>query len=48
MESWEGHTYKSIMQMPSSRRIRLILQKSDLEKKRRDQHAQDVARAKRR
>jgi hypothetical protein len=33
MESW-GVSYESIMEIPSSRRVRLIKRKSELEKKR--------------
>lgn len=45
MESWRGLSYESIMEMPSSKRIRMIERKSDLEKKREAQHNSDLARA---
>lgn len=35
MEVWEGQSYASIMAMPRSRRYRVILKKTDLEKERR-------------
>jgi hypothetical protein len=35
MESWRGLTYESIMKMPSTRRIRMIIKKQDLERERR-------------
>jgi hypothetical protein len=34
MESWGGLSHDSILDIPSSRRYRLILSKSDLEKRR--------------
>jgi hypothetical protein len=34
MECWRGLSYESIMRMPSSLRVRMILKKSDLEKER--------------
>lgn len=45
MESWKGVGYESIMSMPSTRRMRLIQKKTDLEKKREAQHNADLARA---
>jgi hypothetical protein len=44
MEVWEGQTYSSIMAMPRSRRYRLILKKSDLEKERRARMEQESRR----
>jgi len=44
MEVWEGQTYASIMAMPRSRRYRLILKKSDLEKERRARMEQESRR----
>lgn len=35
MEVWEGQGYESIMALPRSRRYRLILKKTDLERERR-------------
>lgn len=34
MESWEGSAYDEIMKIPSSKRMRLIQKKIDLEKAR--------------
>jgi hypothetical protein len=31
MEMWPGTSYRDLMQMPSSRRLRLITRKGDLE-----------------
>lgn len=44
MEVW-GLPYRTIMEMPVTRRYRLITKKSDLEKKRRAEHDAAVARA---
>lgn len=45
MESWKGVDYDAIMSIPSTRRMRLIQKKSDLEKRREAQHNSDLARA---
>ena len=45
MESWRGLSYDSIMDMPSTKRMRMIERKSTLEKKRTAQHNSDLARA---
>lgn len=48
MECWAGLSYDSIMAMPVTRRHRLMLQKSNLERKRQQDHqsAMQKARAK--
>jgi hypothetical protein len=48
MEVWEGQNYHSIMSMPRSRRYRIVLKKSDLEKERRARMQQETANARRR
>lgn len=45
MESWRGLSYDEIVDMPSSKRLRLIKRKSELEKKREAQQQSDLARA---
>lgn len=47
MESWRGLTYESIMKMPATRRIRMIIKKSDLETERRRNEERSLSRAKR-
>jgi hypothetical protein len=44
MEVWEGQSYDSIMSMPRSRRYRIVLKKTDLEKERRARMQQEAAR----
>jgi hypothetical protein len=45
MEMFEGLDYDSIMSMPSTRRIRMIRRKSDLEQKRADHARSEASRA---
>lgn len=45
MECWSGLSYESIMQMPVTRRHRLMLQKNDLEMKRQQDHKAAMARS---
>ncbi len=43
-----GLDYDSIMKMPSTRRIRMIIKKSDLEAERKKRHDAEMAKARRR
>jgi hypothetical protein len=45
MESWGGLSYADIMDMPTTRRHRLIRKKSDLEKKREEHQKAEASRA---
>lgn len=45
MEVWSGLSYDAIMQMPVTRRHRLMLQKSNLEQKRAQDHKTAMAQA---
>lgn len=45
MESWEGQTYQSLKSMPSTFRYRMLSKKSELEKKRTNEHNAAIARA---
>lgn len=45
MEMFEGLDYDSIMSMPSTRRIRMIQRKSELERKRADHARAEASRA---
>lgn len=44
MECWRGLTYESIMKMPATRRMRMILKKSDLEAERRRREEREANR----
>jgi hypothetical protein len=45
MEVWNGQTYESIMSIPVTRRHRLALEKTNLEKKRTNDHNAAMSRA---
>jgi hypothetical protein len=45
MESWGGLSYADIMDMPTTRRHRLIQKKVELEKKREDHQKAEASRA---
>jgi len=44
MESWRGLSEEAILKMPASRRMRMIIKKSDLEAERRRQQERDASR----
>lgn len=44
MECWRGLSEEAIMKMPSSRRMRMIIKKSDLEAERRRREERDARR----
>ena len=46
MEMWQGMSYADIMDMPLTRRHRLIRKKADLEKKREEHQKAEASRAK--
>jgi hypothetical protein len=41
-------SYEDIMKMPSTRRIRMIIKKSDLEQERKKRHEAEMAKSRRR
>jgi len=43
-----GLTHDDVMKMPSTRRIRMIIKKSDLEQERKRRHDQEMAKSRRR
>ena len=45
MEMWKGLSYDAIMDIPTTRRHRLILKKVDLEKRREEQRKADASAA---
>ena len=45
MESWGGLSYSDIMDIPTTRRHRLVKHKADLEKKREDHQKAEASRA---
>lgn len=47
MECFRGLSYESIMKMPSTRRMRIIIKKSDLEKERRAREERELSRSRR-
>jgi hypothetical protein len=44
LESWHGSSYQDIMAMPTTRRYRMLIRKSDLEKKREADHRAAISR----
>lgn len=43
MEMWEGQTYRSLMEIPRSRRYRFVLKKIELEQDRTNRHKAEMS-----